>query len=36
MQVIYDDKGKAVGYKVPAATYFGTPKMPPKGNVKNY
>lgn len=35
-QIIYDDKGKAVGYKVPAATYFGTPKMPPKGNVRNY
>lgn len=35
-QIIYDDKGKAVGYKAPATTYFGTPKMPPKGNVKNY
>lgn len=35
-QIIYDDKGKAVGYKAPAATYFGTPKMPPRGAVKNY
>uniref|UniRef100_Q47BE1 Ankyrin n=1 Tax=Dechloromonas aromatica (strain RCB) TaxID=159087 RepID=Q47BE1_DECAR len=35
-QIIYDDKGKAAGYKAPAATYFGTPKMPPKGPVKNY
>ncbi|WP_157651204.1 ankyrin repeat domain-containing protein [Dechloromonas denitrificans] len=35
-QIIYDNKGKAVGYKAPAATYFGTPKMPPKGAVKNY
>lgn len=35
-QIIYDNKGKAVGYKAPAATYFGTPKMPPKGKVKNY
>lgn len=35
-QLIYDDKGKAVGFKAPPATYFGTPKMPPKGNVKNY
>jgi uncharacterized protein len=34
--IVYDDKGKAVGYKVPAATYQGTPKMPIKGNVKNY
>lgn len=35
-QIIYDDKGKAAGYKAPAATYFGTPKMPPKGPVKSY
>lgn len=35
-QVVYDEDGKAVGYKAPPATYFGTPKMPPKGNVKNY
>jgi hypothetical protein len=35
-QIIYDDKGKAVGFKAPAATYTGTPKMPPKGNVRNY
>lgn len=35
-QIIYDDQGKAVGYKAPPATYTGTPKMPPKGKVKNY
>lgn len=35
-KIIYDDKGKATGYKAPPATYFGTPKMPPKGPVKNY
>ncbi len=35
-QIIYDDKGKAVGFKAPPATYYGTPKMPPAGNVKNY
>ncbi|MDE2440910.1 MAG: ankyrin repeat domain-containing protein [Betaproteobacteria bacterium] len=35
-QIIYDDSGKAVGYKAPPATYFGTPKMPPKTAVKNY
>ena len=34
--MVYDDKGKAVGYKVPAATYFGKPKMPVKGQIKNY
>ncbi|RIX46901.1 MAG: ankyrin repeat domain-containing protein [Rhodocyclales bacterium GT-UBC] len=34
--IVYDDGGKAVGYKAPPATYFGKPKMPPKGNVKNY
>jgi len=35
-KIIYDDKGKAVGYKAPATTYFGTPKMPPKVPVRNY
>ncbi len=36
-QIIYDNKGKPAGYKVPPATYFGTPKMPPRSNgVKNY
>jgi hypothetical protein len=35
-QIIYDDKGKPAGFKAPPATYFGTPKMPPKGQVKNY
>lgn len=34
--IIYDDKGKATGFKAPPATYFGTPKMPPKAPVKNY
>lgn len=35
-QIIYDNKGKAVGYKAPPATYTGTPKMPSKTPVKNY
>lgn len=35
-QIIYDDKGKAVGYKAPPATYFGQPKMPVSGNQKGY
>lgn len=35
-QIIYDNKGKAVGYKAPATTYFGTPKMLPRAPVKNY
>lgn len=35
-QVIYDEQGKAVGFKAPPATYFGTPRMPPKGPLKNY
>jgi len=35
-KIIYDDKGKAVGYKVPPATYFGAPKMPVKAPLKNY
>lgn len=34
--IVYDDAGKPAGYKVPPATYFGTPKMPPKGKVKSY
>jgi len=34
--IVYDDQGKAVGYKVPSATYFGAPKMPIKAPVKNY
>jgi len=34
--IVYDDQGKAVGFKVPPATFTGTPKMPPKGKVKNY
>jgi ankyrin repeat protein len=34
--IIYDDKGKAAGYKAPPATYFGKPKMPIKAPVKNY
>lgn len=35
-QIIYDDKGNAAGFKAPPATYFGTPKMPARGKVKNY
>jgi len=34
--IIYDDNGKAVGFKAPAATYTGTPKMPARVPVKNY
>lgn len=34
--IVYDAGGKAVGFKVPPATFTGTPKMPPKGKVKNY
>lgn len=35
-KIIYNDQGKATGFKVPPATYTGTPRMPPKGKVKNY
>ncbi len=35
-QIVYDDQGKSVGFKAPATTYYGTPKMPVKANVKNY
>lgn len=35
-QVIYNEQGKAVGYKAPPATYFGTPKMLPRGAIRNY
>ena len=34
--IIVDDKGKTVGYKAPAASYFGKPKMPIKAPLKNY
>lgn len=34
--IVYDGDGKPRGYKVPAATYSGQPKMPPKVPVKNY
>lgn len=34
--IVYDNQGKAIGYKAPPVTYHGTPKMPPKGGVKNY
>lgn len=34
--VVYDADGKPSGFKVPPATYFGTPRMPPKARVKNY
>lgn len=35
-KMVYDDEGKAVGFKVPDATYRGTPKMPPKAPVRNF
>lgn len=35
-QIIYDDKGKQVGFKAPAVTYTGQPKMPPKAPLRNY
>lgn len=35
-QIVYDDNGKAIGHKAPPATYFGTPRMPLTGKVKNY
>lgn len=34
--IVYDQNGKPTGYKVPPATYFGKPKMPPAGNVRGY
>ncbi len=34
--VVYDGQGKAVGYKVPPATFTGKPRMPLKVPVKNY
>jgi hypothetical protein len=34
VNIIYDASGKAVGYKAPTATYFGTPKMPLRNNLK--
>lgn len=35
-QLVNDADGKPVGYKVPATTYSGRPRMPPKVPVKNY
>lgn len=35
-QIVYDEKNKPTGFKVPPATYFGTPKMPASGKVKGY
>lgn len=35
-QIVHDEAGKVSGFKVPPATYFGKPRMPPKGKVKNY
>lgn len=35
-QILYDEKGKAVGYKAPPATYFGKPKMPVRTQTKKY
>ncbi|MGE5386344.1 MAG: ankyrin repeat domain-containing protein [Betaproteobacteria bacterium] len=34
--IVYDEEGKPKGFKVPPATYSGQPKMPVKGQVKNY
>ena len=34
--MVYDDKNKPVGFKVPPATFNGTPKMPTRSGVKNY
>ncbi len=34
--IVYDDSGKAIGYKVPPATFSGRPKMPAMGPVKYY
>lgn len=34
--IVYDKDGKAQGFKVPPATFSGTPRMPPKGPVKAY
>lgn len=34
--MVYDAEGKPQGFKVPAATYGGKPRMPPKAPVKNY
>jgi hypothetical protein len=34
--IVYDDKNKPVGFKVPPATFTGTPKMPTRSSVKNY
>ncbi len=32
--IVYDADGKPSGYKVPPATYFGKPRMPPKAPVR--
>lgn len=34
--VVYGPDGKAVGYKVPPATFTGKPRMPVKGPTRNY
>ena len=34
--IVVDENGKPAGYKVPPATFTGKPKMPPRGNAKNY
>lgn len=36
VSVVYEGEEKSKGFKVPPATFFGKPKMPPKGQVKNY
>lgn len=35
-QIVRGEKATAGGYKVPPATYFGTPRMPPKAPLKSY
>ena len=34
--MVYDADGKAMGYKVPPATFTGTARMPPKTPTRNY
>lgn len=34
--IVYDEDGKAIGYKVPERTFVGTPRMPPPRPTRNY
>ncbi|MBS1198784.1 MAG: Ankyrin [Proteobacteria bacterium] len=36
IRVVTDGSTQPKAFKVPPATFFGTPKMPPKGQIKNY